>query len=211
MHNRKDKTMIIILGLILLLPGICYAAAEIPSGYFQLPIWALVTLLGMLTGFISYVWHRMEKAVDKNESSIDKVKDLLKINGDNDAKRDESIKVLETRLNTVDSQTCKKDEIARDFIEKFTKADQQILINTGRLDKLIADWDSASREELSRGGYVTMDKFSEVSQKLASDLTKMFSEKVETLEKNLSLQLENMRLSIIANGKAGRKAARKQN
>ena len=147
-----------------------YLLAEtIPSGYFQLPIWTLVTILSLLVSFISYIWHKMDKAVEKNISSIEKVKDTAQLAG-----------------------------------EASAKSEKQIQIDTGRLDKLESAWEDSVREELSKGGYVTMEKMSEIRQQITDDMKKVFSEKLEASEKNLSLLIENTRLSLIANGKAKR-------
>lgn len=171
---------------------------SVPSGYFQLPIWVLVAITGIILSLIGYIWHRMEKQVDDVRTDLEDHKAKV-------TERDEKLAVLQTQMDTIGTQTIKRDETQKLINEKFTKSDQQISVNTNRLDRLIADWDASNRDELARGGFVTMDKLNDITSKIVDDLTKVMSEKIGSIEKNLSLQMENMRLSIIANGNGKKK------
>jgi hypothetical protein len=167
---------------------------SVPSGYFQLPAWVLVATVGIILSLIGIIYHKLDKDIAENTKDI-------KTNGAADSKCVEDVRVMDTRLNLIDAAGVKKEDLDRIWEDRFNKEATQVHINTDRINRLEDARNIQTREELSKGGYVTMDKLIESNAKLMESFKKVLSEKAESIEDNLTLKLENMRLSIIANGK----------
>jgi hypothetical protein len=78
---------------------------------------------------------------------------------------------------------------------------EKIAFNTGRLDKLNKEGEESMKADLEKGGLLTLKEHGEMCNAVCSNFAKMLGERFDTFEKTLNLKLENIRLSLLAEGK----------
>jgi hypothetical protein len=75
-----------------------------------------------------------------------------------------------------------------------------ITFNTGRLNKKEQEGEESMKSELAKGGYLTQKEHSEMCHDVCNNIAKMLNERFTLFEKNLELQLDNIKLSLTAEG-----------
>ena len=109
---------------------------------------------------------------------------------------------LEDRIRAI--ERAREDVLKEDHIGK---AENQIKVNTNRLDTIEREIRESMRGEIAQGGFLTLKEHAEFCATVCQRISKDIQGGFEKFEDILDLKLENLRLAVRSNRRAdvGRK------